>query len=69
MTQRGVQMPNRENPVRGVRKYKEPAPEIVFLTLSQIEEQLIALKNDLLTSRSWSQSLFTQDCDAKNCCG
>jgi len=33
MSQRGVRMPNDKNPAAGVRKYKEPAPEIRFLTL------------------------------------
>ena len=37
-------MPNGINPASKVTPYKEPAPEIRFLTLPQIEEQLHALR-------------------------
>lgn len=40
-------MPKDKNPAAGVRKYKEPAPEIRFLTLEQVEAQLNALVDDL----------------------
>jgi integrase len=40
MTQRGVRMPGDKNPAAAVLRYKEQAPEIRFLTLKQIDEQL-----------------------------
>lgn len=43
MDQGGVRMPGDRNPVEKVDRYKEPAPEIRFLTRPQIEEQLAAL--------------------------
>ena len=43
MQQRGVQMPGGKNPAAAVERYKEPAPEIRYLTLAQIDEQLAAL--------------------------
>lgn len=46
MTQRGIQMPGRLNPVTAVVKYKEPAPEIEFLTLEQIDQQLKVLSDN-----------------------
>jgi integrase len=47
MSQRGIRMPGDKNPVASVVKYKESAPEIRFLTLKQIDEQIIALADDL----------------------
>jgi len=44
MKEDGVKMPNAKNPVSEVPKYKEKAPQIRFLTLPQIDEQLISLK-------------------------
>lgn len=43
MDERGIRMPADKNPVRKVGRYKERAPEIRFLTLAQIDEQLDAL--------------------------
>jgi hypothetical protein len=43
MQERGVRMPGDRNPVAKVGRYRESAPEIRFLTLEQIEEQLRAL--------------------------
>jgi integrase len=43
MEQRAVRMPGGKNPAAAVERYKERAPEIRFLTLAQIEEQLNAL--------------------------
>ena len=45
MEQRGVRMPGDKNPVAKVERYRERAPEIRFLTLAQIDEQLEALVN------------------------
>lgn len=45
MDERRVRMPSDRNPVAKVERYKEPAPEIRFLTLQQIDEQLQALKS------------------------
>ena len=45
MKEYGVKMPNDKNPVSEVPKYKEKAPQIRFLTLPQIDEQLISLKD------------------------
>ncbi len=39
-----VRMPLDRNPAAKVRRYREPAPEIRFLTLEQIEEQLESLR-------------------------
>ncbi len=39
----GVRMPGGVNPAASVERYKERAPQISFLTLAQIEEQLNAL--------------------------
>lgn len=41
--QGGVKMPGDTNPAARVERYKEKAPEIRFLTLQQIQEQLDAL--------------------------
>jgi integrase len=43
MAEQGVRTPGRLNPVAKVSKYKEPAPQICFLTLPQIDQQLRAL--------------------------
>ncbi|MEM7682841.1 MAG: tyrosine-type recombinase/integrase [Planctomycetota bacterium] len=40
----GVRLPGNVNPASRVRPYKESAPEIRFLTLPQIDEQLHALR-------------------------
>ena len=45
MEQRGVRLPNSKNPAARVERYKEHAPEIRFLTLNQIDEQLITLQD------------------------
>jgi len=45
MQEGGVRMPNGKNPAAAVGRYKERAPEIRFLTLAQIDEQLKALDN------------------------
>ena len=47
VTQRGVRMPNDKNPAAAVLRYKEQAPEIRFLTLKQIDEQLEALTESI----------------------
>jgi len=39
-----IKMPGGKNPASAVERYKEHAPEIRFLTLPQIDEQLNALK-------------------------
>ncbi len=43
MTQGGIRMPADKNPAAAVERYREKAPQIRFLTLKQIEEQLNAL--------------------------
>ncbi len=43
MEQKNVRMPNDKNPAAKVERYMEPAPEIRFLTMKQIEEQLDGL--------------------------
>ena len=43
MDEAGVKMPGDNNPASKVSKYKEHAPQIRFLTLQQIDEQLKAL--------------------------
>lgn len=40
-------MPGNSNPAAKVERYREKAPEISFLTLEQIDEQLQALKDNL----------------------
>lgn len=47
MTQHGVTLPGDKNPAARVERYKERAPEIRFLTLKQIDEQLEALADNL----------------------
>jgi integrase len=44
--QRGLQLPGDRNPVGRVERYKERAPEIEFLTLAQIDEQMNELRED-----------------------
>ena len=44
MAEKGVKMPGDKNPVYAASRYKEKAPEIRFLTLAQIDEQLKALQ-------------------------
>jgi integrase len=43
MEEGGVRLPADKNPVLKVTRYKEHAPEIRFLTLAQVDEQLAAL--------------------------
>ncbi len=43
MEEGGVRMPGGKNPAVGVRRYRERAPQIRFLTKKQIKEQLEAL--------------------------
>ena len=45
MTQFGVKMPEDKNPATAVKKLKESAPEIRFLTLAKVEMQLTALSD------------------------
>lgn len=45
MSQYGIRMPAGRNPAAVVERYKERAPEIRFLTLPQIREQLSALED------------------------
>ena len=45
MEEGGVRMPGDVNPAAKVKRYKEHAPEIRFLTLNQISEQLEALRD------------------------
>lgn len=45
MQQGGVRMPQDKNPAARLERYKERAPEISFLTLAQIDEQLAAMKD------------------------
>ncbi|MDB5325411.1 MAG: integrase [Phycisphaerales bacterium] len=47
MDEGGVRMPGDKNPVTKVGRYKEHAPEIQFLTLKQIDEQLKALQDNV----------------------
>ena len=47
MKEQGIKMPGGVNPAAKVEKYRERAIDISFLTLTQITEQLNALKNDL----------------------
>lgn len=47
MTQHGVMMPEDKNPAARVDRYKERAPEIRFLTLRQVGEQLDVLAENL----------------------
>lgn len=44
--QRGLRVPGGRNPVARVERYKERAPEIEFLTLAQIDEQMRAVQGD-----------------------
>jgi integrase len=45
MDEGGIRMPADKNPVAKVGRYKEHAPEIRFLTLKQIDEQILALQD------------------------
>ncbi|HWB52842.1 MAG TPA: tyrosine-type recombinase/integrase [Tepidisphaeraceae bacterium] len=47
MSQQGIRVPGGKNPALAVERYRERAPEISFLKLEQIEEQLLALENNL----------------------
>jgi integrase len=47
MSQLGVKMPSDKNPAAKVERWRESAPEIRFLTLTQIEEQLTALDDNV----------------------
>ncbi len=44
VSQRGVRMPDERNPVSKVERYRVPAPKIEFMSISEIEAQLDALK-------------------------
>lgn len=48
MNEQGIRLPLDRNPVAKVSRYREQAPEIRFLTLAQIAEQLSALERDSL---------------------
>jgi integrase len=52
MNERGVRLPTDKNPVAKIARYKERAPEIRFLTLAQIDEQL-----DMLTDNPQLQTM------------
>jgi integrase len=43
MSEGGIRIPGDKNPVTLVKKYRERAPEITFLTLPQIDQQLAVL--------------------------
>ena len=43
--ERGVRLPSDHNPAAAVGRYREKAPQIRFLTLAQIDEQLRALED------------------------
>lgn len=45
MEEGGIRMPSGINPAARVKRYKEQAPEIQFLTLGQIKEQLALLQS------------------------
>lgn len=45
MAQYGIRMPENKNPAAKVERYKEKAPNIRFLSLDQIDEQLNALED------------------------
>ena len=47
MQQGGIRMPHGRNPAAKVERYREHAPQIRFLTLSQIDEQFAALADHL----------------------
>jgi integrase len=44
VTQKGIKLPGDKNPAAPVQRYREHAPQISFLTLPQIDEQLHALR-------------------------
>ncbi len=46
MHQHGIKMPENLNPAAKVERYKEKAPQISFLSLDQIEEQLLSLQGN-----------------------
>ncbi len=46
-SQRNIRMPGEKNPAAAVKKYSESAPEIRFLTLRQVNDQLAALNGCL----------------------
>jgi integrase len=46
-SQHGIKMPGDHNPAAAIERYKETAPEIRFLTLPQIDQQLEALQENL----------------------
>lgn len=48
MEEGGIRMPSDVNPAAKVKRYHERAPEIRFLTLEQIDQQLEILANDLV---------------------
>jgi len=47
MAQYGIRMPENKNPAAKVERYKEKAPNIRFLSLNQIDEQLNILSSNL----------------------
>lgn len=47
MTQYGLKIPEDKNPATRVDRYKESAPEIRFLSLKQVDEQLETLKENV----------------------
>ena len=49
-------MPGDKNPVAKVARYKESAPEIRFLTLAQIDEQLTRSQT-VHSCKQWSRCL------------
>lgn len=58
MTQHGIRMPHDRNPAAAVERYKEHAPEISFLTLEQIDEQLDALAGDMKMQAAVATLIF-----------
>lgn len=57
-TQHGIRMPSEKNPAAAVERYKEHAPEISFLTLEQVDEQLEALSDDVKMQAAVATLIF-----------
>ena len=58
MDEAGVKMPGDNNPASKVGRYKERAPQIRFLTLPQIDEQLRALEDKPLLQKMVAMYIY-----------
>lgn len=69
MEQKNVRMPNDKHPASKVERYKEPAPEIRFLTMKHIDEQLDVLAHQMKFQAMTATLIYAGASAGRNFCG